>query len=310
MEAAIFSWAMSYLRAGSVFVLVLVLGACVSYPPGVKTVDVPAEGRVRLEPVGWLAPGALEESSGITRSRRHPGVYWTHNDSGHPARLFAVRADGSALPGLEAGVPVAGAENYDWEDSTTDAQGNLIIADVGNNANRRRNLALLILPEPELDPGAVAQVARRYPVEYPDQGAFPPDEMNFDCEGVFVADGKIYLLTKHRSDTTTKLYRLDTHHQGQKNILTLVDRFAIRGMVTAAEAGADGDELAVLTYKGLWLFRRVEDGPSWFSGEVYWLPIRAKQCEALTFDANGDLLLTNEQRDVFRVERGRLLRVR
>ena len=36
----------------------------------------------------------INESSGIVRGRINADVYWTHNDSGDAARLFAVTRDG------------------------------------------------------------------------------------------------------------------------------------------------------------------------------------------------------------------------
>src|SRR5205085_1640483 len=74
---------------------------------------------------GVLAAPGLTESSGIVASRIHPGVYWTHNDSGNPPELFAVDERGRNL-----GVwRVSGASNVDWEDISSDAAGHLIIGD-------------------------------------------------------------------------------------------------------------------------------------------------------------------------------------
>ena len=37
----------------------------------------------------------VPEASGLALSRRHPGLLWTHNDSGHATELFAVDASGT-----------------------------------------------------------------------------------------------------------------------------------------------------------------------------------------------------------------------
>ena len=65
--------------------------------------DGPAErvGRIEHEPV--------RESSGIAASRRHPGVFWTHNDKGDAARLYAIDGTGKLL--AEFAVD---ARNDDW----------------------------------------------------------------------------------------------------------------------------------------------------------------------------------------------------
>src|SRR3954467_6080334 len=70
----------------------------------------------RMEPIGRLAHPAIREASGIVQSRRFPGIFWTHNDSGNPPALFAVRPDGSEDSEYSVGAP-----NVDWEDIPLDA---------------------------------------------------------------------------------------------------------------------------------------------------------------------------------------------
>src|SRR4051812_4643102 len=52
----------------------------------------------------------VNESSGIVVSRRTPGVFWTHNDSGDGPNLFATDRKGRSL----ASFTVTGATNVDW----------------------------------------------------------------------------------------------------------------------------------------------------------------------------------------------------
>ncbi|RYG42513.1 hypothetical protein EON79_18735, partial [bacterium] len=48
-------------------------------------------------PIARIALPVIDEGSGIVASRRYPGVFWTHNDSGDAARFFAIKADGTAV---------------------------------------------------------------------------------------------------------------------------------------------------------------------------------------------------------------------
>ena len=61
-----------------------------------------------------LIPAELNESSGLGVSQAHPGVFWTHNDSGDEARVYAL--DERAM--LVATVVVDGVEARDWEAMT------------------------------------------------------------------------------------------------------------------------------------------------------------------------------------------------
>src|SRR5690606_31023644 len=105
-----------------------------------------------------ITAGPIDEMSGIVRSRRYRGLYWVHNDSGDSARLFAVdAAGGSRLPAEVAetrygdapergkqqwqGFGVLHADNVDWEDIAADGD-HLYVADLGNNFNTRKDLAI------------------------------------------------------------------------------------------------------------------------------------------------------------------------
>ena len=86
----------------------------------------------------------------------------------------------------------------------------------------------------------------------------------------------------------------------EENPLTLIDSFDFRGMITGADASVDGNRLAVLTYKGVWLFEVEEDSIEYFHRAAPWLPIRAGQCEAICFDGNMPVI-SNELGRLFKI---------
>ena len=273
-----------------------------------------------LELVGRLAHEALGEVSGIVKSARGD-FYWVHNDSGDSPRLFAIDGEGTPLkpPWMPIdladwpGHAIDNATHFDWEDIAL-SDGVLYVADVGNNGNARRDLGVYVVNEP--DPLAIPRMrALSYlPVRYPDQEDHPGDVWHFDCEAEFVADGVLHFLTKHRQSGQigegapgTKLYRLDTHHTDAENVLTLVGRRDDVSQVTAADMSPDGNRLAVATYTTLWLFDRPAYDDDWLSGKTWRLDLdtsQAKQLEALAWEDASSLLLTNEQRDLFRARIG------
>lgn len=258
-----------------------------------------------LQPLAKLGPGANKEVSGIVKSRSQPGVFWTLNDSGDEPRVYPVHADGTVVPSIRypeiPGVLIAGAINSDWEDITADASGHIIVADVGNNTNARRDLTLYWLEEPECDEGRTG-FTRKQIVRYPDQTARPPakTERNFDCEAVFTVGDTVYLLSKDRSDTFTKLYRLDDLRPDAVSTLTYVDRFDCGGQATGADATPDGLRLAILTYDRVWVFERTELTQPFFAGRVltrrYAYPDGKSDSESICFESPDSLLIADEAR--------------
>lgn len=263
-------------------------------------VSLPDLAPIALERVGTLGPGAKKENSGIVKSRHYDDLFWTQNDSGDDPKVYPVRRDGSLWTAEryqdDPGVRIAGAINVDWEDIAVDDQGHLIVCDVGNNRNDRRDLVLYYLDEPSPLAGRTV-VKKKVFIRYPDQANYPAarHDFNYDCEGVFYARGKVFLISKNRSDTLTKLYRLDSYKAGKTNMLTYVDSFDIGGKTTAADATPDGRRLAITTYDALWVFETDGVTESYFDGKVYWLPFESAQVEAVCFESSDSLLLADEQ---------------
>lgn len=250
-----------------------------------------------LSPDGRIDPSLVTECSGLVQSLRYRGVFWALGDSGSGAVVVPITAGGSLAPGWNAPVRVEGWKNYDWEDLALDGRGNLIIADVGNNNGRRKQLMLHFIREPK--PGATSvRPDRTLRVHYADQDQASPD---FDCEAVFCAGDRIFFLTKRRSDGRTVLYRLAGDSARRSNPLLRVSSFDIDGMVTAADVSPDGKLVAVLTYTSVWVFDYDRRTGDIFSGRVRRKPFFALQAEALAFDGNDSLVAANEQGQLFRL---------
>ena len=294
-----------------------------------------AKGPKSVERIGVMSHQPLREVSGIVKSETYDGVWWVHNDSGDKARFFAVDAEGDVIFPERLGSRyhgarrvagqrpwpghlVHGAVNFDWEDIAL-SEGRLYLADMGNNRNNRRDLGVYVVNEP--NPREIQDTRKLtfYPIRYPDQHAFPPEEeiWEFDSEALFVDDGTLYMLTKHRPageldgmSRGTKLYRLDTMHTDKENVLTLIERHNSLPVPTGACLSPDGSKLAVLCYSAVYVFERPAEGDRWLSdgrGHRLRLPVhRTLQAEAITWDDDKTLRIANEQRSIFRIEVGAL----
>jgi hypothetical protein len=281
-----------------------------------------------MTPIARVSNSEIAEMSGLVKSRRFPDVYWVHNDSGDSPRLFAIDRQGNVIitnylrnqyygeheePGKELwqGFPIQLAANNDWEDIALDGDF-LYIADLGNNENARRDMGVYVLYEP--NPRAVRQsrILKFLPIKYPEQNNYPANEWHFDSESLFVAEGKLYFLTKHRQagkpmqwQRGVNLYRLETSYTDRANILKKIDSNDSITLATGADISPDGTKLAILSYTALWVFDKPRFGNKWVSGRPRMMALDPKvtrQIEAVCWDDDETLLISNEQRDIFEVK--------
>ncbi len=285
-------------------------------PVGKSEVDLPQRPPIALRRVAKLGPGPGKENSGIVKSRTRDDLFWIHNDSGDEPRVYAIHRNGADYADERypetPGTLIGGAINVDWEDIAVDDAGHLIVADVGNNGNDRRDLVLYYLDEPSPDAGRTTFKKKIF-VRYPEQTAFPAprDNFNFDCEGVFTVGATVHLFSKNRSDTKTTLYRLDKMEPEVTNVLTRVDTFDIGGQVVGADCSPDGKRLVAITYEAIWLFERDQLDQEFFSSRISWAPHEGQQIEAVCFADGSTLLLADEELgELFEAELSGLTRVR
>ena len=256
----------------------------------------------------------LSEASGLAASRSHHGIFWTHNDSGGGSEVFGI----DRARNIICRVAVASAKNQDWEAIAADRDGYLYIADFGNNENRRRDLAIYRVPEPRncsSGTGSTKSVkARALLFRYEDQVSFPDRKrLNFDAEALFVfqpSRGKnpeLYILTKHRSDTETTLYRLKAVFGTDVQVAERVDSFDVGGhdhwfggKVTGVAIHPDQTRFAVLTYHAVYIFKLMNERPNfeYLTGRVSLSTTVTQQVEGISW-AGDSLMVINEQGDSF-----------
>ncbi len=116
---------------------------------------------------GWRVIGVsaktLTEVSGCAFSRRDAKRVWLHNDSGDGPNVVPVDITSGAVGKL---VSLAGVEINDPEDIAMTSNGDLILADIGDNNEKRDSIQLYRFAEPALN--ATRAQARRLDLTYPD----------------------------------------------------------------------------------------------------------------------------------------------
>jgi len=291
-------------------------GAVVGAEPPVLRREVQPMPSLPLRRVGRMDPALVPECSALWPSPTMPGVFWTLSDSGSAARIVPLRADGARVAGPRGpwdGPTLRGAVNVDWEAIAGDERGMMVVGDVGNNLSRRKELACYFFAEPPAGATEVAEV-RKVAFAWPDQTAFPDPELARDCEAMFLLRGRLYLLTKHRRDTLTDLWRADVPAAGDRASLVKLARFDVGGMVTDASLSPDRTRLAVLTYRSVWVFDLPPTGEDFFGGRALHAPLSPPlfsfQLEGCAWGGRDHLIVGSEQGDLFRIDLSQLREAR
>ena len=245
--------------------------------------------------IATLADRRIRESSGLAWSRRRANVFWTHNDSGGGAHVYAFDLHGKGL-----GVfTVPGASARDWEDMASfvmDRKSYLLLADTGDNHSRRKFCALHIVEEPRIGSAAgpatpAARLVRTLRFTYEDGP--------HDCESVAVDAIRrtIYLVTKRPK---CAVYELPIPAKPAVGVLT-AKRIAMlpTGWFTAMDLSPDGLRAVLLTYGDALEFVR-KPSETWaqaFAREprILAMPRRAQK-KSICYGADGKTLyLTSEK---------------
>jgi hypothetical protein len=134
-----------------------------------------------------LSDPRITESSGLALSARHPGVVYTHNDSGDAPRVFAVGRDGRTA----AVLTIAGAQARDWEAIAPGraGSGTFWVGDIGDNIDGWPSYAVYKVQEPS-SLRSQTLPATKYVLTYPD------GSHNAESLLVHPRTGRLYVVTK------------------------------------------------------------------------------------------------------------------
>jgi hypothetical protein len=211
-----------------------------------------------LEPAGSLDARLIPEASGIVKSRRFPGIFWVHNDSGNAPLLFAINGSGQIVGQFRVDAP-----NIDWEDIAIDDQGHLYVGDIGNNGGALPLRAIYRIEEPDPARPAAKPLTARSITFY----ALPRDN-RFDAESLVVDRGSAVLVTKYRDGREAELFRVPLEppapllRPAQPRAIGVLAGF--REPATGADLSGDGKLLAVCSSAVTRVYRRDDvDAPAW-----------------------------------------------
>ncbi len=240
-------------------------------------------------------PGNLEENSGIVSIK--DSTVWVVEDNGNKDELYKLNFKGDIVKSFK----VKNAKNNDWEDLTKDALNNVYIADIGNNNNDRKDLVIYKVPNPEDEPGDKID-AEKIKFYYPEQKKFPPkkSERLYDAEAIFHRNGKLFIVTKNRTDPFNGKALIYTVPDSKgKYEAKLVGTIKVcedwkTCQITSIDISPNGKKIVALSYGKLFLFTDflLDD---FATGTVKEIDLETRnQLESVCFLNEQTLLLSDE----------------
>ncbi|WP_031514085.1 hypothetical protein [Streptomyces sp. NRRL F-5123] len=217
----------------------------------------------------------IAEASGLAASRLHPGIYWTHNDSGDGPYVYAVD---SATGRTVARVAMRGIHPRDVEAISIGPDGDVYVGDIGDNLDGAwKEVWIYRFPEPEKLHDQTVGVTR-YTVRY-DQGP-----RNAEAMMVQPRTGRVYIASKKQSGGS--LYQGPAHLTAHG--VNTFRRIAGVPWVTDGAFSPDGSRLVLRGYFSATEYRWTGGAPSRLADlDVPMQP----QGEGVTFSADGRALM-------------------
>ncbi|MGB3606519.1 MAG: hypothetical protein WA775_09860 [Psychroserpens sp.] len=226
-------------------------------------------------------PSSLKEVSAV-ETIKSSNLIWVIEDAGNKNNLYAIGNDGS----LSKTIEIENAQNIDWEDLTSDRDGNLYIGDFGNNARRRTDFSIYKIKQPAS--GSLSMKAEIITFE------LPKKTKSEDFESFFILNNTFYIFSKNNKKT--KLFRIpnETGH----HVATYISEVKLkekRSKVTAADISDDGKTVILLNHERLWsLTNFTED--NFFNGKITAMSFdHNSQKEGVNFYDDATVLVTDEK---------------
>lgn len=239
-------------------------------------------------------PKVLFESSGLAILDN--GLIATHNDGGGKSVIYMIDEDGK----IQHELLLENTKNKDWEDISTNENGDLFVGDIGDNLNKRKHCSIYKVKKKDL--GKKKITPKRIKFTYPEKHKkLSEDSLYFDAEAMFCFDDSIYIFTKNRTvpfDGKVLVYVIPqkpgTYKARLKTSFYLCNAGWQVCSVTAADYHKETDAVVFLTYKNLYVIKD-------FSKQTEYKPIRynsggLKQKEAVVFRKNGKSVLISDEK--------------
>lgn len=246
----------------------------------------------------------MDESSGISVSRIHEDILYTHNDSGDSSRFFAVTNKGVLKETFHfKGDPTITKGVKDCEDiaigpGPDKSKSYIYLGDIGDNKRERKYITVYRFEEPVISHQISTTLIKGNSVhlKYPDG---PRDAETLMVDPI---EKLIYIISKR--EDTVGVYTAPLKYHAN-DTLTMEKKGTVRfngvpGLkwITAGDISADGQQILVKSYEKVFYWKREANEPIWktLQRKSIELPYTLElQGEAIGFNTKGNAYYTTSE---------------
>jgi hypothetical protein len=241
-------------------------------------VSCQSSGQLKIE---GSINNALEEASAAETISQSP-LIWTIEDAGNDNNLYGLDSYGKIVKQ----IAITNASNIDWEDLTSDSQGNIYIGDFGNNNEKRKHFRILKIKQEDLKNKTVQADI----IEF----TLPKKQDSKDFEAFFLFQNTFYIFSKE----TKKFIVLKVPNSVGTHEATIIYDFNLEGKdnkITSADISEDGKTIVLLNHDKLWKLSNF-DKDNFFSGDIEELKFdHNSQKEGICFKNHHSVFITDER---------------
>lgn len=235
----------------------------------------------KLKVLGDIS-SSLNETSAIEKTN-NSDVLWVIQDAGNNNHLYGLNLKGQIIKD----ITITNAKNTDWEDLTSDGEGNIYIGDFGNNSKKRSKFTIYKVLQPDTSSNSVEAETINF--------TLPKGMDSADFESFFLHDGFFYIFSK--DNKTCELIKIPNKLGNQ--LATYVSKVKLKGKhlkVTSADISDDGTIVVLLNHDKLWRITNYT-GDNFFNGTLDELSFEHNsQKEGINLVDNNKVLITDERK--------------
>lgn len=224
-------------------------------------------------------PSSLKEASAI-ETVKNSNLLWTIEDAGNKNNIYGIDLKGHIIKDID----ISNSSNIDWEDLTSDKQGNLYIGDFGNNSKNRDDFTIYKISDLNSDETTAERI----------NFLLPKKVKSKDFEAFFLLNDHFYVFSKENKSCMV----FKVPNKVGKHVAQLAFKFNLKGKrlkITSADISEDGKTILLLNHDKLWKITDFK-ADNFFDGNIQKLEFEhSSQKEGICFMNNETAYITDEK---------------